>query len=359
MLKLNVVLLLEEKGGLEVRVGYPPEDQLDAADLAAAHWSWTHNSPAGRGAETLPGGKRLFLPIRTSLGSVGVVGLDRERPGPLFTPDERRLLDALLDQTAVAIERVRLAQEIDEARVLAETERLRSILLTSISHDLATPLAAILGAATSLQSYDELYDPQARRQLVGTILDEGERLHRFVRNLLDMTRLEAGAIELNREMVDIGEAAGAALERCARMLSQHRVELDIEPELPMLPLDPVLLEQVLVNLLDNAAKYTPAGSAVILHAGRRDGGVVIELCDEGPGIPDDELEHVFTKFHRLGKGDRRAPGTGLGLAVCRGFVEALGGTIAAANRIDRAGALFTIAFPRAAADEDVVAEAAA
>lgn len=359
MLKLNVVLLLEEKGGLEVRVGYPPEDQLDAADLAAAHWSWTHNNPAGRGAETLPGGKRLFLPIRTSLGSVGVVGLDRERPGPLFTPDERRLLDALLDQTAVAIERVRLAKEIDEARVLAETERLRSILLTSISHDLATPLAAILGAATSLQAYDELYDPQARRQLVATILDEGERLHRFVRNLLDMTRLEAGAVELNQEMVDVGEAAGAALERCARMLAAHRVELDIEPELPMLPLDPVLLEQVLVNLLDNAAKYTPAGSAVTLQARRRDGGVVIELRDEGPGIPDEELEHVFTKFHRLGRGDRRTAGTGLGLAVCRGFVEALGGTIAAANRSDRAGAVFTIAFPQGAADDDVAAEAAA
>jgi two-component system sensor histidine kinase KdpD len=358
MLKLNVVLLLEENGGLEVRVGYPPEDQLDAADLAAAHWSWTHNSPAGRGAETLPGGKRLFLPIRTSLGSVGVIGLDRERPGPLFTPDERRLLDALLDQTAVAIERVRLAQEIDEARVLAETERLRSVLLTSISHDLATPLAAILGAATSLQAYDELYDPEARRQLVGTILEEGERLHRFVRNLLDMTRLEAGAIELNREMVDIGEAAGAALERCARMLAAHRVELDIEPELPMLALDPVLLEQVLVNLLDNAAKYTPAGSAVILHARRRDGGVVIELADEGPGIPEDELEHVFTKFHRLGQGDRKRPGTGLGLAVCRGFVEALGGTIAAANRTERAGAVFTITFPREAAEERP-AEAAA
>jgi two-component system sensor histidine kinase KdpD len=358
MLKLNVVLLLEENGGLEVRVGYPPEDQLDAADLAAAHWSWTHNSPAGRGAETLPGGKRLFLPIRTSLGSVGVIGLDRERPGPLFTPDERRLLDALLDQTAVAIERVRLAQEIDEARVLAETERLRSILLTSISHDLATPLAAILGAATSLQAYDELYDPQARRQLLATILDEGERLHRFVRNLLDMTRLEAGAVELNREMVDIGEAAGAALGRCARMLSQHRVELDIEPELPMLTLDPVLLEQVLVNLLDNAAKYTPGGSAVILQARRTDGGVVIELADEGPGIPEDELEHVFTKFHRLGQGDRKRPGTGLGLAVCRGFVEALGGTIAAANRAERAGAVFTIAFPREAA-EDRPAEAAA
>ena len=214
MLKLNVVLMLPENGRLDVCVGYPPEDRLDSAVLAAAHWSWEHNRTAGRGADTLPGARRLFTPIRTSRGPVGVVGLDSERPGPLFTPDERRLLDALLDQTAVAIERVRLAQEIDDAKVLAETERLRSALLTSISHDLATPLAAILGAATSLQQYDELYDSATRRDLAGTIRDEGERLGRFVRNLLDMTRLESGAIELHREMVDIGEAVGAALERC-------------------------------------------------------------------------------------------------------------------------------------------------
>jgi two-component system sensor histidine kinase KdpD len=359
MLRLNVVVLLQENGHLELRVGYPPEDQLDAADLAAAHWSWKHNTPAGRGAETLPGGKRLFLPIRTSRGSVGVIGLDRERPGALFTPDERRLLDALLDQTAVAIERVRLAQEIDEARVLAETERLRSALLTSISHDLSTPLASILAAAASLRDDDALYDPEARTELVETIVDEGERLHRFVRNLLDMTRLEVGAIDLNRDMVDIGEAIGAALERCGRMLAHHRVELDIEPDMPMLRLDPVLLEQILVNLLDNAAKYTPAGSMVILQARRRDGGIGIELRDEGPGIPEVELEHIFTKFHRLGAGDRRRPGTGLGLAVCRGFVEALGGTITAANRSDRAGALFTITFREPPAKDDALSEAAA
>jgi two-component system, OmpR family, sensor histidine kinase KdpD len=359
MLKLNVVLLLPEDDRLEVRVGYPPEDQLDAADLAAAHWSWKQNRPAGRGAENLPGGKRLFMPIRTNRGSVGVIGLDREQPGPLFTPDERRLLDALLDQTAVAIERVRLAEEIDEARVLAETERLRSALLTSISHDLATPLAAILGAATALQNYDALYDPAARRDLVGTILDEGERLHRFVRNLLDMTRLESGAIDLNREMIDVGEALGAALERCGQMLTHHRVELDIEPDLPMLHLDPVLLEQVLVNLLDNASKYTPAGSTVALQARRRAGTVVLQVQDEGPGIPAADLEHIFAKFHRVEAGDRKRPGTGLGLAVCRGFVEAMGGIIAAGNRSDRSGAVFTLSFPERQVEEQPVAEAAA
>lgn len=359
MLKLNVVMLLPDDGQLLVRVGYPPEDHLDAADLAAAHWTWEQNRAAGRGAETLPGGKRLFMPIRTNRGSVGVVGLDREQPGPLLTPDERRLLDALLDQTAVAIERVRLAQEIDEARVLAETERLRSALLTSISHDLATPLAAVLGAATSLQNYDSLYDPEARRDLLGTILDEGERLHRYVRNLLDMTRLESGVIRLNYETTDLGEAIGAALERCGRMLVQHRVELDIEPDLPMLDLDPVLLEQVLVNLLDNASKYSPEGSTVSLSA-RRDGGrIVLQVRDEGPGIPAQELDQIFVKFYRTHAGDRKRPGTGLGLAVCRGFVEALGGSIAAGNRSDRCGAEFTITFPEPPTDDRPAPEATA
>lgn len=359
MLKLNVVILVPEDGQLAVHVGYPPEDRVDSADLAAAHWSWKHNRPAGRGAETLPGTKRLFMPIRTNRGAVGVIGLDRERPGPLFTPDERRLLDALLDQTAVAIERVQLAKEIDEARVLTETERLRSALLASISHDLSTPLASILGAATSLQNYDGLYDSKARQELIATILDESERLHRFVRNLLDMTRLESGAIEPNREMIDIGEAIGAALERCGRMLIQHRVELDIEPDLPMLELDAVLLEQVLINLLDNASKYAPLGSTVSVLAKRQGTNIVLQVCDEGPGMPEGELERVFTKFHRLHVGDRKRPGTGLGLAVCRGFVEALGGTITASNRSDRSGAIFTLTFPERPAEERPAADAAA
>lgn len=359
LLKLNVVILVQEDDQLVVHIGYPPEDQLDAADFAAAHWTWKHNLPAGRGAETLPGGKRLFMPIRTSRGPVGVIGLDREQPGPLFTPDQRRLLDALLDQTAVAIERVRLAKEIDETRVLTETERLRSALLTSISHDLSTPLASILGAATSLQTYAALYDAETRQELIGTILDEGERLHRFVRNLLDMTRLESGAIDLNREVTDIGEAIGAALERCGRLLVRHRVELDIDPDLPMLHLDAVLLEQVLVNLLDNASKYTPAGSTITVSARRTGGQVVVQVRDEGPGMPEGELERIFTKFHRLEAGDRKQTGTGLGLAVCRGFVEALGGTIVAGNRSDRAGAIFTLSFPEEQTDAHPAAGEAA
>ena len=198
MLKVRTVLLMPIKDGegLEVASGYPPEDRLDDADMAAARWSWEHNHPAGRGADTLPGGKRLFLPLRTGSGPVGVLGIDRETAGPLLTPDERRLLDALADQAAVAIERISLAKGLDEARVLAETERLRAALLTSLSHDLRTPLASIIGAVSSLRSYPEKYGAEQREELLATLQDEAERLNRFVANLLDMTRLESGAIAL-------------------------------------------------------------------------------------------------------------------------------------------------------------------
>src|SRR5262249_30266170 len=194
-------------------VGSPAQIQRDAADMAVAGWPWEHNRPAGRGADTLPGGGRLFLPLRTGSGPVGVIVIDRDAPGPLLTPDERRLLDALADQSAVAIERISLARGLDEARVLAETERLRAALLTSISHDLRTPLASILGAVSSLRSFPERYSAAEREELLATLQDEAERLNRFVSNLLDMTRLESGAIELKLELIDVAEIVGSALQR--------------------------------------------------------------------------------------------------------------------------------------------------
>ncbi len=345
MLKVEVVILTAEGDTIAVRAGFPPEDELDDADLAAARWCWDHNQPAGRGSDTLPGGKRLFLPLRTGRGVVGVLGINRKAPGPLFTPDERRLLDALADQAAVAIERTQLAEDIDEARVLAETERLRSSLLTSISHDLRTPLASIIGTITSLRSFGKLYDEKTRDEMLTTAQDEGERLNRFVANLLDMTRIDSGAVELRREMIDLSDVVGSALQRCAKILAGHRVAVELAPDLPMFPLDFLLMEQVLVNLLDNAAKYAPLDSPIEVR-GRRDGtDVVIEVRDEGPGIPVDDLERIFDKFYRVRSGDRQRAGTGLGLAICRGFIEAQGGTIVAANRADRSGAVFTIRLP--------------
>jgi two-component system, OmpR family, sensor histidine kinase KdpD len=345
MLTVRVVILLPERGSVAVRAGYPPEDELDEADLAAAKWVWDHASPAGRGADTLPGAKRLFLPMRTGRGTIGVIGLDSDRAGPLLSPDQRRLFDALADQSALAIERINLVEDIDRARLAAETERLRGALLTSISHDLRTPLSAILGSASSLKSHRDALDRAAQEELLGTIQEEAERLNRFIANLLDMTRLESGAIEPRLEPVDLSDVVGSALRRASKVLARHELEIDLIPDLPALKLDPVLFEQVLFNLLDNAAKYAPAGTKVQLHARVENHRVRLEVRDEGDGIPSGDLERIFDKFYRVQSADRKRAGTGLGLPICRGFVEAMGGTITASNRADGHGAVFTILLP--------------
>jgi len=345
MLKVRVVLLLPDGDGVSVRAGYPPEDLLDEADLAAARWAWEHSRAAGRGADTLPGAKRLFLPMRTGRGSIGMIGLDNDRPGPILSPDERRLLDALSDQAALAIERVHLVQDIDRAKLTAETERLRSALLTSISHDLRTPLASILGSATSLRAYHDGIDEKAQDELIATIQDESERLNRFINNLLDMTRLESGAIAVRAEATDLADVIGSALRRASKVLGAHHVKVDMTPDLPMPQLDAVLLEQVIFNLLDNAAKYAPPGSEISVRAWASGNLVRIEVRDEGEGIPPGDLERIFDKFYRVHAADYRRAGTGLGLAICRGFIEAMGGTITASNRSDRSGAIFTVTLP--------------
>jgi len=345
MLKVHVVLLLPENDRLVVRAGYPPEDRLDEADLAAATWSWKHNRPAGRGADTLPGARRLFVPIDTARGVLGVVGMDREAPGALLGPDERRLLDSLSGQAALAIERVMLASDLHRARIAAETERLRTALLTSISHDLRTPLATILGSVTSLIARGATLDQRTSAELLGLIRDEAERLNRFIGNLLDMTRLEAGPLEPNRVAVDIADAIATALARAERILAGHRVETAIARDLPLVSLDGVLFEQVLFNLLDNAAKYSPPGSLIGITAERQGSLLRIEIRDQGEGIPPGDVERIFEKFYRVQRTDRGRTGTGLGLAICRGFIETMGGRIEAANRHDRSGAVFTITFP--------------
>ncbi|MGD0023367.1 MAG: sensor histidine kinase KdpD [Xanthobacteraceae bacterium] len=345
MLKVHVVLLLPENGTIAVKAGYPPEDILGEADLAAAKWAWENDRAAGRGSDTLPGAKRLFLPMRTGRGAVGMMGIDSDKPGPLFTPDQRRLLDALRDQGALAIERVRLVEDMVRVERVAETERLRSALLTSISHDLKTPLAAVFGAAGTLRDLAEKLTDSEKADLLATIIDESERLNRFIANLLDMTKLESGAIAPNVALHDIGEIVGSALRRASRILSRHHVELELAPDLPMLELDAVLFEQVLFNLLDNAAKYAPPETTIRIQGWRSGDAVCLRVLDEGSGISAADLEHIFDKFYRAQKTDQVRAGTGLGLAISRGFVEAMHGTIVAANRADRTGAMFTISLP--------------
>ena len=345
MLKVRVVLLLPEHGRITVKAGYPPEDELDQADLAAANWAWSNDRPAGRGSDTLPGAKRLFLPMRTGRGPIGVIGIDDDRTGPILTPDQTRLLDALMDQGALAIERVRLVEDIDHVKRAVETDRLRSALLTSISHDLKTPLSSVLGSASTLRDLSGQLTDAEKGDLLATIIDESERLNRFIANLLDMTKLESGAIVPNSAPHDLGEVVGSALRRANKILIGHRVDLELQADLPMLDLDAVLFEQVLFNLLDNAAKYAPAVSLIRIQSWREADSVCLHILDEGDGIPPHELETIFDKFYRVQKGDHVRPGTGLGLAISRGFVEAMNGTISAANRSDRTGAILTIRLP--------------
>ena len=348
MLRVRVVLLLPENGTIAVKAGYPPEDTLGPSDIAAASWAWKNDRAAGRGADTLPGAKRLFLPMRTGRAAVGVVGIDSDTPGPLLTPDQRRLFDALIDQGALAIERVNLVEDVDLTKRTMENERLRAALLTSLSHDLKTPLSAILGSASALRDLSDKLKVEERADLLATIVDEAERLNRFIANLLDMTKLEAGAVGANTALHDVREVVSTARRRVAKILAGHQLHVDLAPDLPMIKIDAVLFEQVLFNLLDNAAKYATPGTTITIRGWRDGTHVVLEISDEGPGIPEDDLERIFDKFYRVQKGDRVRAGTGLGLAISRGFIEIMDGIITAANRSDRSGAVFTIRLPAAA-----------
>ncbi len=338
-----LVLLPKREGtGLEIAAGYPPEDRLQSRDWGAAEWAWEHRKPAGWGSDTLPAAAWLFLPLETPRDPIGLVGVSFGEEGRLLTPDQRRLLETLVQQVALAVERTHLATDIEEARVHAETERLRAALLSSVSHDLRTPLVSIIGAATSLNSMREGLSEDDRAQLIRAILGESERLNRYVQNLLDMTRLGYGALQPNREWSDIREIAGRAAKQMARSASGVRVELEIPDDLPALHVDPVLIEQVMVNLLDNAIKHSPADGRVIVSAARQDDALAVRVTDQGPGIPADQRTAVFDMFYRVRGGDRRMVGTGLGLSICRGLIEAHGGRIEAKAGPGGRGA--TIAF---------------
>jgi len=345
LLNAEIVILMPHDGRLESRAAFPPDSDFSEADMAAARWSWDADHPTGKGTDTLPGGRWLFVPIRTVRGPVGVIGVLALDEGRELSAAERRTLDAVGNQAAIAIERMTLAVDIDSARLGEERERLRSSMLTSVSHDLRTPLASIIGALSSLKSYRDRYDQPTRDELLGTALSEAERLDRFVGNLLDMTRLDAGAIVPNREPVDAGDLVSTVLRRVTPVLRDRKVVSTIASDLPPLSLDFVLAEQVLFNLLDNAAKYSPEGGRVEIEARRAGNSVEIVVRDEGPGIAAEALDRIFDKFYRADDGDRRRAGTGLGLAIAKGFVEVEGGTLAGHNRSDRSGAEFVVSWP--------------
>lgn len=347
MLNLRVVLLLPDGPTLAIKAAYPPEDNLTAADFTAAHWAFTHARAAGAEVDLVPGAKWLFLPMGTGHGALGVLGLEASADRALLTPEARKLLDALVDQAASAIARINLAADAGRVLLLAETERLRTALLTSISHDLRTPLASILGAATSLRAYGADLTEGAKHDLTGVIQDEAERLNRFIANLLDMTRLESGEIRLRCESIDIADIVGSALARAKAVLQTRNVQVAIDADFPLAAADPVLLEQVVFNLLDNAAKYSDDGSSITISAHVAEARIALEIADEGRGLPPADVERIFDKFYRVHAVDAQRAGTGLGLSIARGFIEAMGGTLIARNREGRRGAVFTVTLSRA------------
>jgi two-component system sensor histidine kinase KdpD len=305
-----------------------------------AQWVYSHGEEAGLGTSTLPGGASLYVPLMTSGGIAGVLGLRPEDPRRFELLEHRRQVDAFAAQLAMAIERAQLAEETERARRTVEAEQLRSSLLSSVSHDLRTPLAVITGAAgTLVQNSRNLSDP-AKLELLQTILDEAERLNRLIRNLLDMTRLESGTIAVKKDWIPADEVLGAALGRMESRLAGHDVRVSLPPDSPLVPCDPILLEQALINLLENATKY--GADPLEIRVTTEPAEIVFELADRGPGIPPGHEAKIFEKFQRAGA---EAPGgVGLGLAICRAIVLAHGGTISARNR-EGGGAAFRFTLP--------------
>ncbi|MCU0624414.1 MAG: ATP-binding protein, partial [Gemmatimonadaceae bacterium] len=304
---------------------------LDEKEVAVARWAAEHDAAAGLGTATLPGASSLWLPLSAGDRVLGVLGVAPRSPERLSPVAARSLLDALRQQAALAIERVALAEDGRARAVEVEAERLRTTLLSSLSHDLRTPLAGIEGAASTLLRDEAQLSPETRRDLATNIVQESQRLTRLVGNLLEMVRVESGSLALHREWMPLEEVVGVVLIRMDELLRSHRVEVAVPGDLPLAPMDPVLIEQVLANLLENAVRHTPPGTRVIVGAWIEDDALVVTVDDDGPGLAPGEETTVFDRFVR---GGMAAPGTGigLGLAICRGIVTAHGGVIRAERR---------------------------
>ena len=342
-LKRKVVLLVPRKGDLGVAAAWPPDTDLDVTDMTAARWAHDKREPAGHETGTLPNSRFEFRPLLGPHGIVGVCGI--EHTGDRLDLNAERALTAILDQAATALDRARLADETVEQAARLEGERYREALLSSISHDLRTPLATITGAVTGLRQLGERMTPENRDDLLQSIEEESGRMSRFVANLLDMTRIEAGTLKPKQDWVDVADVVQSAVERTRKYASGRVVETGIASDLPLIRGDSVLIGQVLFNLLDNAVKY--GGDEPINVYARRDGrDVLISVTDLGKGIPPDDLDRIFEKFYRRGKPDGRAPGTGLGLSIARGFVEAMGGKIHAESpALKKRGTRIVMRFP--------------
>jgi two-component system sensor histidine kinase KdpD len=337
----GTTLLAMDGATLRVEAGSPDDPELGVMELAAAQWVADSGKPAGRGTGTLTASEWLFQPLVAGERVLAVLGLWRDSPDDPLRSEQYPLLMALTDQAALALERLRLETEMRDLGSVRERDRLRTALLSSVGHDLRTPLTSVLAAAS------ELAQRGGDDPLVSTIEREATRLNRFVSNLLDMTRVEAGAMPLAIEPVDLTDAVGGAVHDARRSLEGHAVRLEVPPDLPLVRVDPKLFHHALLNLLDNAGRYADPGSPVTVRAERGWDRLVLSVLDEGPGLPPGREGEMFDTFRRMKGSDRTAGGTGLGLAIVKGFAEAMGLAVGASNRTDRAGACFSLVFAEA------------
>lgn len=334
-LDLPLVILLPDGGGrLEVRGGWP-HGGMPPVSLQQLNTAWRVDAPP-------PACSGLtFLTLGTARGPVGLVAFGKDS----LTPREEEQARPLCDQAAIAIERTQLVADLEAARLVSETEQLRSALLSSVSHDLRTPLASIIGSTTTLLEYGRKIDPENQRTLLNNVLGEAERLNRYIQNLLDMTRLGQGGLELRRDWVSVEDIVAAALRRMEAVLADFHVTVEMASPLPLINVHGAFVEQALVNILDNAAKFSPEGGRIAVQVGTEDSQMFIDVVDEGPGVPEKEQEKIFDMFYSIKGSDRRLEGSGLGLAICRGLIGAHGGKMEAAPGPEGRGTRMRILLP--------------
>ncbi|TWU06281.1 sensor histidine kinase [Stieleria varia] len=341
LFQLQAIVLLPDDGTLRPVFHREASFAADPSELAVARWAFEHEMIAGRGTETLAASQATYLPLLSPAGAMGVLAIQAEDVEPLFIPESRRVLEAYASQLALALERDRLAIESQEATSAVEKEQLRSTLLTSLSHDLRTPLAVICGASSSILHANSKLDTATQHELLETIHDESARLSRLVENLLRLTQLSSGHVEVSKEWFPVEELLGSALGRLEHSLSSRNIRIDLKPSMLMAHCDSVLIEQVFINLLENACRYSPAESEIEIRGRQKGKRTILEIADHGPGISKGDEQRVFEKFQRGEQSSTDSRGVGLGLAICKAVMDAHGGKISVFNA-ESGGAVFRL-----------------
>lgn len=337
------LLMPGSEGKLEVRAGHPYDDEYGKEGLVAK-WVFRHGHLAGAGTDTLHAVKGIYLPLIASQNLIGVLRLETDQPDRILEADSLRLLEALGSQVGLAIERENLSRQAQAAQLQIEAEQMRNALLSSVSHDLRTPLTVIAGSASSLVEGEKRLDSETKQELALSIYEEARRLDRLVHNLLEMSRLQSGQARLTKEWHVLEEVIGCALAQLDPQLHDHPLSISLPTDLPLVQIDALLMERVIINLLENSLKYTPPGTPLEISGQVQDKEILVAVADRGPGLPPGEEERIFEKFYQVSPGSAR--GAGLGLTICRSIIEAHGGRIWAANRPD-GGTIFSFTIPLA------------